>query len=221
MHAVAESVKPDLRAARRAETETRLVRAATELFIHRGYAATTLAHVAIHAGLATRTIYVRFANKADLLLRCFGVAIAGDTEPIPVADRSWMREAMSAPTLDQRITLMASITARLMDRAGPLLNVMQQAAATEPSIDTAAQAARDDTTRTLAEFWRRNAIDHLLPPDCDLPWITDTTVLLAQAETYLLLTKTAGWDIPTYQKWLETTWRRLIHSSTVPSHPST
>jgi hypothetical protein len=46
-------------------------------------------------------------------------------------------------------------------------------------------------------------------------------VLLAQAETYLLLTKTAGWDIPTYQKWLETTWRRLIHSSTVPSHPST
>jgi AcrR family transcriptional regulator len=152
MHAVAESVKPDLRAARRAETEARLVRAATELFIQRGYAATTLADVATHAGLAARTVYVRFANKADLLLRCFGVAIAGDTEPIPVADRSWMQEAMSAPTLDQRITLMASITARLMDRAGPLLNVMQQAAATEPSIDTAAQAARDDTTRTLAGF---------------------------------------------------------------------
>ena len=221
MHAVAESVKLDLRAARRAETETRLVRAATELFIRRGYAATTLADVATHAGLATRTVYVRFANKADLLLRCFGVALAGDTEPIAVPDRHWIQEAMSAPTLDQRITLMASITATLMDRAGPLLNVMQQAAATEPSIDTAAQAARDDTTRPLAEFWRRNAVDHLLPADCDLPWITDTAVLVAQADPYLLLTKTADWDIPTYRRWLETTWRRLIHSSTVPTHPST
>ena len=221
MHAVAESVKPDLRAARRAETETRLIRAATELFVHRGYAATTLADVATHAGLATRTIYVRFANKADLLLRCFGVAIAGDTEPIPVADRSWMQQAMSAPTLDQRITLMASVTAMLMDRAGPLLSVMQQAAATEPRIEAAAQAARDATTRTIAEFWRRNAVDHLLPADFDLPWITDTTALLAQAETYLLLTKTGRWNIATYQKWLETTWRRLIQSGTVPIHPST
>ena len=218
---MAESVKPDLRAARRAETETRLVRAATELFVHRGYAATTLADVATHAGLATRTIYVRFANKADLLLRCFGVAIAGDVEPVAVADRSWMQQAMSAPTLDQRITLMATVAAMLMGRAGPLLKVMQQAAAIEPRIDAAAQAARDDTTRTVAEFWRRSAVDHLLPADCDLPWITDTAALLAQAETYLLLTKTGRWDIATYQKWLETTWRRLIQSGGLPTHPST
>ena len=214
-----ESVKPDLRAARRAETETRLVRAATELFVQRGYAATTLADVATHAGLAPRTVYVRFANKAELLLRCFGVAVAGDTAPIAVADRSWMQKAMSAPTLDQRVTLMATITATLMDRAGPLLNVMQQAAATEPSIEAAAHAARNDTTRTIAEFWRRNATDHLLPDACDLPWLTHTTALLAQADTYVLLTKTAGWDIPTYRDWVETTWRRLIHSSTDPSHP--
>jgi AcrR family transcriptional regulator len=209
-----ESVKRDLRAQRKAETEARLIQAATELFIERGYAATTLADIAVHAGLAPRTVYLRFATKADLLQRCVGVAIAGDAEPAAIADRSWMADAMTAPTLDERIRRMASITATLMGRAGPLLAVAQQAAATEPVIAAAAQAGRDDTGRTLAEFWRRTAEDGLLPPGCDLGWLTDTATLLAHADTYLLLTKTTAWDITTYQTWLATTWTRLVRSST-------
>jgi AcrR family transcriptional regulator len=197
-----------------------LIQAATELFLRRGYAATTLADVAAHAGLAARTVYLRFATKADLLRRCIDVAIAGDAEPVPIADRSWMTEAMTAPTLDQRIRLMASITATLMARAGPLLDVAQQAAATEPAIAAAAQAGRADTTRTLAEFWRRAAEDGLVPRRCDLAWLTDTATLLAHAETYLLLTKTTAWDIPTYQAWLETTWHRLVRGGTAAQRPA-
>jgi AcrR family transcriptional regulator len=220
LHVVSEPVNRDLRAARKAETEARLIQAATDLFLERGYTATTLADVAAHAGLAARTVYLRFATKADLLRRCLDVAIAGDAKPIPIAERAWMTEAMTAPTLHQRIRLMASITATLMGRAGPLLDVAQQAAATEPTIAAAAQAGRDDTMRTLAEFWRRMAEDGLLPPHCDLAWLTDTATLLAHAETYLLLTKTTAWDIPTYQAWLETTWHRLIGSNYPDTAPA-
>ena len=39
----------------------------------------------------------------------------------------------------------------------------------------------------------------------------------AAAETYLLMTRTAGWDLDTYQDWLTTTWTRL---STPPGHPA-
>lgn len=181
--------------------------------MERGYPATTLADVAEHAGLAPRTVYLRFATKADLLRRCVGVAIAGDAQPVPIAERDWMTAAMTAPTLDGRLHLMASITATLMRRAGPLLGVAQQAAATEPTIAAAAQAGRHETKRTLGQFWRRMDEDGLLPPGCDLGWLADTATLLTHADTYLLLTKTTGWDITTYQTWLETTWRRLIASS--------
>jgi AcrR family transcriptional regulator len=210
-----EAVKRDLRAQRKAETETRLIHAATQLFLQRGYAATTLADVAAYAGLAARTLYLRFATKADLLQRCVGVAIAGDAEPIAIADRSWMTDAMTASTLHERIQKMASITATLMDRAGPLLAVAQQAAATEPAIAAAAQAGRDDTRHTLAKFWQKMAGDGLLPDECDLGWLTDTATLLAHADTYLLITKTTAWDITTYQTWLATTWTRLVTSSTL------
>ena len=211
-----ESVKPDLRTARKAETEARLVRAATELFGERGYAATTLAEVADRAGLAPRTVYLRFATKADLLQRCIGVAIAGDAEPVPIADRTWIIDAMTAPTLAARLHQMAAITAALMDRAGPLLAVANQAAGTEPSIAAAGDAGRQETKRTLAEFWQRAAEDGLLPARSDVGWLTDTATLLAHADTYLLVTSTNGWDIATYRRWLETTWTRLVAASATP-----
>ena len=217
LHNVNVPVKGNLRAARKAETEERLVRAATELFVERGYAATTLADVAERARLAPRTVYLRFATKAELLQRCISVAIAGDTAPTPIAERDWMTRTNTAPTLDERLHLMASITAMLMSRAGPLLGVAQQAAATEPAIAAAAQAGREDTKRTLGEFWRRLGGDGLLPPGADVDWLTDTATLLAHAETYLLLAATSGWDIETYQTWLETTWGRLVSASIEPA----
>ena len=210
LHPVAEAVKRDLREVRKAETEARLLDAATALFVERGYAGTTLVEVAERAGFAPRTVYVRFATKAELLQRCIGAAIAGDATEMPIAERAWIVEAMGAPTLHERLQRMAEVTATLMRRAGPLLEVAQQAAATEPTIAAAAQAGRDDTARTLADFWRRMDDDGLLPAGCDVGWLSDTGTLLAHAETYLLLTKTTGWDIPTYQAWLETTWQRLV-----------
>jgi AcrR family transcriptional regulator len=206
---VAEDVKRDRRSARKAETELRLVRAATALFVERGYAVTTLADVASLAGVAPRTVYVRFATKSDLLQRCIGVAIAGDAEPVELSERQWMKEAMTAPGADERISRMAAITAELMDRAGPLLDVAQQAAATEPAIAAAAQAGREDTRRVLNQFWRGMHDDGLLPPKCDIDWLAETATLLAHAETYLLLRKTIAWDIDTYRAWLESTWLRL------------
>jgi AcrR family transcriptional regulator len=202
-------VKGDRRAARKAETEMRLVEAATALFVERGYAGTTLADVASLAGLAPRTVYVRFATKADLLQRCVGVAIAGDAEPVEISDRQWMNEAMTAPSLDERLRLMAAVTADLMDRAGPVLDVAQQAAATEPAIAAAAQAGREDTRRVLHQFWHGLHRDGLLPAACDIVWLAETGTLLAHADTYLLLRKTTTWDITAYRDWLERTWRRL------------
>jgi AcrR family transcriptional regulator len=208
-----EVVKTDRRARRRTETEHRLVRAASLLFVERGYAATTLAEVAEHADIAPRTLYLHVPTKAELLLRCIGHAIAGDAAPIALAERPAMAEAMTAPTVDERVRLMASLTASLMERTGSLLDVAFQAAPSEPSIAAAAAAGRADTRRTLREFWHGIHDDGLLPPSTDLEWLTETATLVAHAETYLLTRKTTGWDIDTYRDWLATTWHRLATSS--------
>ena len=209
-----DPVKPDRRAQRRAETERRLVASASSLFVERGYATTTLTDVAQDADIASRTLYLHFPTKADLLLRCVGVAIAGDAERIALADRPPMARAMTAPTLDERIGLMAALTAELMEQAGPLLEVAFQAAPSEPSLAEAAAAGRADTARALREFWARIHDDGLLPGVVDLEWLTETATLMAHAETYLLLQRTMGWTNDAYRRWLITTWHRLAASST-------
>lgn len=210
---MSDLVKTDRRARRRLETERRLVESGSVLFVEKGYAATTLADVAQHADVAARTLYLHFPTKADLLLRCIGMAIAGDNERIPLSDRAEMVAAMAAPTFEERIRLMAALTSSLMERAGALLDVAFQASPSEPLIAAAAAAGRDDTRRTLREFWHGMHRDALLPPSIDLEWLTETATLVAHADTYLLIGTTTGWDIDAYREWLVTTWHRLAGAS--------
>jgi AcrR family transcriptional regulator len=56
-----------LRERKKRETREAIARAATELFVERGYEETTLAEIAEAAGVSTRTIFGYFAGKEDIL----------------------------------------------------------------------------------------------------------------------------------------------------------
>jgi hypothetical protein len=49
----------------------------------------------------------------------------------------------------------------------------------------------------------------LVHPRLDLDWLTDTTTIMAAAETCLLITRLTSWDLDAYQDWLATTCTRL------------
>ncbi|MGW1075976.1 TetR/AcrR family transcriptional regulator [Streptomyces sp. NPDC002537] len=201
--------KPDLRAARVAETEQKILRAATELFVRDGYAATTLARVAECAEVGARTVYVRFGTKAALLKRAVDVALAGDTAPVEVRDRPWHVRARTAPTATERLESLVTGATRMMERAGDILDVARQAAAVEPELAAATRAGRSATRKNLRLFWTRMAEDGLLEPGRDLDWLSDTSALLIHVETYLLARDMIGWTPESHARWLTETLSRL------------
>jgi AcrR family transcriptional regulator len=210
-----EAVKPaGLRAARVAANEERIVRAAHELFVRDGYQATTLTAVADAAGVAHRTVYVRFGTKAALLKRVIDVAVVGDLAPIDVVSRQWYRTATTAPTLQGRITALAKGSARLLASSADVIAVARQAESAEPLLAAAARAGRAATRDAIWAFWTRARDDGLLPPGCDLAWLADTTSVLAHAETYLLMRETLQMTPKQYQRWLATTWHRMATAAT-------
>jgi AcrR family transcriptional regulator len=210
LHLVMKDVKPaGLRAARVRENEERIVGAAHELFARDGYQATTLTAVADAAGVAHRTVYVRFGTKAALLKRVIDVALVGDLAPIEVASREWYRTAMTAPTLEERVAALARGSARLMASAADVIAVAREAEPAEPLLAAAAHAGRAATRDTTRTFWTRARDDGLLPPGCDLAWLADTTGVLAHAETYLLMRETLRMTPEGYEKWLAATWHRM------------
>jgi AcrR family transcriptional regulator len=200
---------PSLRQAQIAQTEERIIAAATGLFLENGYVPTTLQAVAKRAEVAARTVYVRFGTKAALFKRVVDVAIVGDTQPVGVLGRDWAQAGMTAATTAERIAATAAIGRQIMQRTGALFAVAQQAAAVEPLIAGFWQQGRDQSRQAQAAFWTRMADDGLLDSQVDLAWLIDTASLLAAAETYLLITRMTNWDLDTYQNWLASTLTRL------------
>lgn len=203
----------DLRAARVAETESRILHAAKQLFVRNGYQATTLAAVAELAGVGPRTVYVRFGTKADLLKRLIDVTIAGDTQDIDITERPWFVTASSASTLGERIAAVASGSRQLMERTSDVIAVAQQAEPTEPIIAAAAQAGREATRDGIRRICQQLVADNLLPKGTDVGWLSDTLGLLAGPDTYLLMQRTLGWDPRHYEQWYQLTWTRLVQAA--------
>jgi AcrR family transcriptional regulator len=198
-----------IRQAQIANTEQRIIAAATGLFLADGYVATTLESVARHAGVGARTVYVRFGTKAALFKRVVDVAIVGDTAPIDVLGREPARTARSASTAAERIAAHAATGRQIMQRTGALFEVAQQAAAVEPLVAGFWQQGREQTRHAHALFWTRMADDGLLGPAVDMGWLVDTSSLLGGAETYLLGVRMLGWDLEAYERWLVVTFTQL------------
>jgi len=201
-----------LREARVAATEERILTAARDLFVRKGYHATTLTAVADAAGVGHRTVYLRFGTKSALLKRVTDLAVAGDTRPLDVARRDWFQTALSAPTLEDRIDALARGTAELMHRAGDLFEVVQQAQPVEPPLAEAFPAGREATRDHLHTFVRQAIADGLVHHAIDVEWLQETTALLCHADTYVLLRHTTHWSIGDYHTWLATTLRHLFQT---------
>jgi AcrR family transcriptional regulator len=190
---------PDLRARRVARTEAELIEAARALFLDQGYVATTLAQIAERAGVAARTVYVRFGTKASLFKRVVDVALVGDAEAIDVAHRPRTRDAMTADTLAERIEALADVCVGIAGRAGALFEVAAQAEGLEPELAEAAQAGRRATTDLCRSFWGRAAEDGLLLDGIDPARLAILTDVLICADTVVHLRRAHDWSAPTHQ----------------------
>ena len=122
------------RRARAAEGRRRVVVAAHDLFVGRGFAATTIADIAAAAGVSPPTVYAAFGTKATLLKTCIDVAIAGDDTDVAVVDRplsQWVYDTDDAREVLARYAVMMG---ELAARAGPIYDVLVRAADSEPAL---------------------------------------------------------------------------------------
>jgi AcrR family transcriptional regulator len=76
-----------LRQQQAGQTRNQVLTAAAELFERSGWAGTTVAAIARHAGVAVETVYSGFGSKKQLLRAVVDFAVVGDAEPMPLADR--------------------------------------------------------------------------------------------------------------------------------------
>ena len=189
-------------------TRRRIVDRAYELFSEHGYTATTMEMIADAADVAVQTVHYVFRTKAALLREVVEVAGAGQHDPTPVEERSWMREALAADDGNRTLALVVEHGVDLFARVAPLGAALQTATTVEPDI---------------AEYWRsitegrRGGMGQLVAALDDSGQLreglesepaADLLFVLHSHETFLGLTRDCDWPIDRYKAWL---YRTLCH----------
>ncbi|MDI2131433.1 TetR/AcrR family transcriptional regulator [Yinghuangia seranimata] len=195
----------DKRAAAAALTRARIRDAAARLFTEQGYAATTLRQVAATAGVGERTLYDAFPGKAALFAHTLGVAVVGDEQPVPVADRPEVRATQDEPDPRAAIARTVDYTAELLERAGDLIMVSVEAAGADPDMRATADAGAAATHAVHLELTRGLHARGALRPDLDAVAAADILFALASPHVFQLLRRLRGWSPERYRAWLRDT----------------
>jgi AcrR family transcriptional regulator len=134
-----------------------VVAAAAELFTTRGYAATSLADVAVQAGVARPTVFAAFGSKPALLARVLDEAISGDDEPVAVRDRPWFRPVWDAADPAAVLDAYAAVCALIARRAEAVFEAVRRAADAAPEVAELWQRVLDNRVAGA-----RMVLDHLV-----------------------------------------------------------
>lgn len=209
--AVTRRYRSSVREQQARSTRLRILTAANDLFVVRGWARTGMRDVAESARVSVETVYKYFPSKGDLLRRVVDVLVAGDDEPEPLAQREAYR-AMEKGDLAQRARAAAALVTAIHVRQAPILPAMREAAASDEAM--AALIAELFDQRRL-EFRRGGSLvaaRQLSVAEADGLWA------LLSADGYLLLTRHVGWTDAAYETWAADSLVALLVASERSDH---
>lgn len=196
--------RPDKRAERSRHTREKIVEAARELFVARGYGATSLQEVADSAGVAVQTVYFVFHNKRTLFKDVVDTSIAGDTEPVATMDREWFRTACAEPTASGQLRVHVRGTREILGRVAPIMPLIAAAAATDPEI--AAQWPDGPDPRYTVHYAAAEALAGKpdARPGISVEMAADLLFGLLSPQLYLIFVRDRGWSPDTWEEWAYT-----------------
>ena len=194
--------------------------AARTLFLARGYEGTTIAAIASAARVSVQTVYNTVGTKAAVLKAVYDVALAGDDEPVAIADRPAFR-AMAAETNGRRfLARFAALGREMSERVGPLLAVLLSPTGGGPDVAAWVETIEGERAIGTANAARRLAELVPLRGGRTAQEAADVLWALTAPEMAVRLVYRRGWSWDAYENWLaEAMTDALIEPLSRPAKP--
>ena len=153
------------------------------------------------AGVARPTVTATFSSKPALLKTLVDAALAGDDEPIPVAERPWFSPVLQSTAVDELSRAHAAVCTLIGARTEAIFEVLRRAA--DSSSELASLSDQVERTRRLgAAMVVRHAVDirALTAPFAERA--TDALWVYNNPALYRSLVITCGWSTADFERWL-------------------
>jgi AcrR family transcriptional regulator len=182
-----------------------VVLAARELFERSGFRATTVAAVAAHAGVSPESIYKTFGTKAALAKAVFDLVIAGDDEPVPVAERPAMQAVREEPDVRRKIAMFVEGLAQRQASSASVQILIRDGRHTDDSLAPVWAALSDEGLVGMAALARHLLDTGQLRDGVDVIEVRDVLWNYLAIDTFERLVLTRGWSRERYTQWLTRT----------------
>jgi AcrR family transcriptional regulator len=182
-----------------------VVLAARELFERDGFRLTTIAAVAARAGVSAESIYKGFGSKAALAKAVFDFTVAGDDEPVPVAERPAMRAVRDEPDARRKIELFVGGLVHRQARSATVQILIRDGRHVDDSL-APIWAKLDDEALVGMTMLARHLVDSgQLLDSIELEEVRDVLWNYLAIDTYERLVLVRGWPLQRYSDWLSRT----------------
>lgn len=178
-----------------------ILEAARGRFLADGYRLTTIAAIAADAAVSVDTIYKAFANKAGLLKALYDVAIVGDDEPVPMAERPMVKRWMVDPDPHRVIAEYCELFAQTAGWTMPLLLLVRSATG-DRDADMLWTEIRAERLTGMGMFAANLHSRQLLTPGLNAGTARDLLWLHTSPETYEQLVIHLSWTTDQYRDFL-------------------
>ncbi len=181
---------------------TAVVEAARDLFLERGYGATTVEAISERSDVPPATVYRLFASKRGILKALLDVSIVGDDDALPLADRAPVRSLLDEPDPREQLAGFAGIAAQVNSRTASIYRILVSAAAADPDAATLLDELTRQRQKGQGALARSLARAGALRPELRERDAADIVHTLLSPEVYALLVVDRGWRPDRYERWI-------------------
>jgi AcrR family transcriptional regulator len=206
---VKRSYDNERRLAQSQDTKQRILEAARQQLMSKGYRATTIAQIARTAGVHHDTIYALVGRKPEILRELIEMAISGTDGPVAPEEREYVQRIQAEPDPRQKLAIYASAMRAIQTRMAPLLLALRDASFTEPEAEQVWKAISERRAANMRRLVG-DLGEGMLRPGLSVDTAADVIWATASSEVFLLLTAERRWPLREYEQWLHDTWCRLL-----------
>ncbi len=178
----------------------------------RGYMQTTMADIAVEAGVAVQTVSFSFHNKPALMRAAFEYAVHGDHLPMSPAERPWFMAMQEEPDCELALGMFVDANVEILHRLMPLVSIFN-AMGDDPEI-----ASLHAFSERLRREGYRKVVDVLagkkaLRPGLSGDDATSVLMVLVGADVYRSMLGDNEWPEAKWRSWVIQTLSEALFGS--------
>jgi AcrR family transcriptional regulator len=181
-----------------------VVAAARELFERDGFRATTIADIARGAGVSAEMVYKSFGSKASVAKAVFDVTLAGDDEPVAIAERPEADAIQHEPDVRRKIALFVHGLVQRIDRSAKVQILIRDGRHVDDSLIPVWEKLNEEGLTGMRRLGRHLLQTGGLRAGITLAEVRDVLWSFLAVDHYERFVLERGWSLSRYERWLTT-----------------